>query len=227
MGKPDTIILIRHGQSEGNVDKKVYLHKPDYAVELTEDGRKQVAESALKIAELIKSEAAYYVSPFWRTRQTSLILQKQIPVWGKPYEDLRIREQEWLTAFDGPEINENARDRYGHMYYRFPGGESNADVYDRISDFLNSMFRDFEKPDYPSTALIVTHGMAIRVFMMRFFHLKVEEYELMANPKNAQFFILKLDKKTGKYALSPETPITNYPSYNHTFQFNWDDPLYK
>lgn len=227
MAKPKRIILIRHGQSEGNVDKTIYKHKPDYAVELTEEGRNQVKESALRIKEIIGDvNAAYYVSPFWRTRQTFMLLRNEIPVWKTHYEDLRIREQEWVTSFDHDAINEQARDSYGHMYYRFPNGESNADVYDRLSDYLNSLFREFEKVDYPENAIIVSHGMAIRVFLMRFFHLTVEEFEIMANPRNAQFFILEL-QNDGKYLLSPNTPVKHYPEYNHKFQFNWNNPFYK
>jgi broad specificity phosphatase PhoE len=33
-------------------------------------------------------------------------------------------------------------------------------------------------------ALVVTHGLAIRCFVMRFFHLTVEQFESMMNPKN-------------------------------------------
>jgi broad specificity phosphatase PhoE len=32
--------------------------------------------------------------------------------------------------------------------------------------------------------LIVSHGMAIRCFVMRFLHLKVEDFERMRNPWN-------------------------------------------
>jgi broad specificity phosphatase PhoE len=32
--------------------------------------------------------------------------------------------------------------------------------------------------------LIISHGMCIRAFVMRFMHLKVEEFDSILNPKN-------------------------------------------
>ena len=36
--KPQNIILIRHGQSHGNLNKEIYKSIPDYALELTDEG---------------------------------------------------------------------------------------------------------------------------------------------------------------------------------------------
>ena len=36
--KPQRIILIRHGESEGNINKEIYTQKPDYALYLTNKG---------------------------------------------------------------------------------------------------------------------------------------------------------------------------------------------
>ena len=39
--KPKRIILIRHGESEANVNPHLFASVPDYAIELTEKGREQ------------------------------------------------------------------------------------------------------------------------------------------------------------------------------------------
>ena len=39
--KPKRIILIRHGESEGNVDRLNYETIPDYALNLTNTGQEQ------------------------------------------------------------------------------------------------------------------------------------------------------------------------------------------
>lgn len=225
MAKPKRIILIRHGQSEGNSNKQIYFTTPDYAVQLTDKGIDQVLLAGTAIQRLIGDKpVAYYVSPFWRTRQTYMVLRKILPPWHY-YEDLRIREQEWTTSLKATqEIDEDARDSYGHMYYRFGTGESNADVYDRISDFLNTLFRDFQKEDFPETAIIVTHGMAMRVFLMRFFHMTVEDFELLANPSNAGTYILELGED-GHYKLAVEP--RKYEKRDHPFQFDWNNPRFQ
>ena len=69
--KPKRIILIRHGESEANVDKYLFGRVPDYTIELTEKGREQAKEAGKRLKELVKDESIYfYVSPFWRARST-------------------------------------------------------------------------------------------------------------------------------------------------------------
>lgn len=215
--KPNKIILIRHGESEGNVDKKIYFHKPDYALNLTETGRRQAQETGRALFKILQSPAISYVSPFFRTRETfdnaNLFLDsKTVRI------DPRLREQEWGHLRTGDDYNgiENERDKYGTFYYRFPDGESCADVFDRISDFLNTLHRDFEKPDYPENCIIVTHGMTIRLFLMRWFHETVEKFESWRNPKNGEFFILE-KQSNGKYLLLNE-PRT-YAKLKHSYQY--------
>ena len=42
--KPKRIILIRHGESQANVDKYLFGRVPDYTIELTEKGHEQAKE---------------------------------------------------------------------------------------------------------------------------------------------------------------------------------------
>lgn len=93
------------------------------------------------------------------------------------------------------------RKEYGIFYYRFPGGEAGTDVYDRINDLLGSLHRDFVSDDYPRNCVLITHSLAIRLFIMRWFHLTVEEFEQMLSPKNGELVILELNKQTADYEL--------------------------
>lgn len=231
--KPDHIILVRHGQSEGNVNKEIYGSKPDYAMHLTETGIQQATIAGKTIAEFITNNSdddqlgavQFYVSPFWRARQTYELISKNFPHLVE-YEDPRLREQEWghLKARYAPELEEE-RDAFGHFYYRFPDGESCADVFDRMSDFLNTMHRDFEKPHFPRNTIIVSHGMTMRLFLMRWFHLRVEDFELLANPKNCECYVLKRDKNTDKYSLMDKP--RKYEKRQHPYQYEWEQPRRK
>ncbi len=221
--KPERIILVRHGQSEGNVNKEIYKEKPDYSVLLTPKGHEQAKNVGEELARLIGySPVQFYVSPFWRTRQTFLNIAAQFPPsCVHYYEDSRLREQEWgqdMVARKGIDWDgARARDAYGHYYYRFSDGESCADVYDRMSDFMGTMFRDFEKENFPRNVIIVTHGMAMRCFMMRWFHTSVEEFESWANPKNCEYLLLER-QESGKYQL--KTPMRLH-EVRHEYQFDW------
>lgn len=228
--KPNRIILVRHGQSEGNVNKKIYTEKPDYAVHLTEVGRKQAHDVGKELFNLVSSfeRVKLYVSPFWRTRETALEIQKWFGYWqlDKIYEDPRLREQEWGHK-GGKSFNmeyERERDEYGHFYWRFPDGESCADVYDRISDFLNTMWRDFQRDDFPDNVIVVTHGMAMRLFLMRWFHYSVEKFESIKNPKNCGYYLIEKESDGDHYWLKTEL-LTH--EVKHPFQFPEYTPLPK
>ncbi len=193
--KPKRIILIRHGESQGNAERSSYETIPDYQICLTDKGREQAFTAGNKIKEIVGSENVYvYVSPFYRTRQTYVQIRKSLADnIVKSIEDPRLREMDWghLRPYDENEEIKRERSEFGIFYYRIPDGESGADVYDRISTFLETMHRDFAKPDYPENSLIITHGLLLRLFLMRWFHLSVEEFENLKNPKNCQIVVME------------------------------------
>src|SRR5205809_4385442 len=172
--KPKRIILIRHGESEGNTDRNVYSQKPDYALLLTSKGMQQAANAGKCLVELVGNENLQsYVSPLFRTKQTFQQIIKHFKEEQYSWkEEPRLREQEWghLRSLEQCHAVDKEREAYGTFYFRIPDGESAADVYDRVSDFFHTLFRDFEKPDFPSDAVMITHGMTIRLFLMRWFH---------------------------------------------------------
>lgn len=201
--RPKRIILVRHGESFGNIDKSQYAHTPDFKIGLTDLGSQQAIEAGNKISEIIDDESIYtYCSPWKRARETYDGINAAIERNVTRYiEDPRLREQDWghFKETEFLEKENKARKDYGKFYFRLEDGESCADVYDRMSTFLETLHRDFRKTDYPKNALIVTHGVTLLVFCMRWFHWTVEEFELVKNPKNGQVVILEWDQENNKY----------------------------
>jgi broad specificity phosphatase PhoE len=193
--RPKRIILIRHGKSQGNADEKLRETIPDYALNLTSEGIEQARQAGREIRKIIGEETVQaYISPYFRTRQTFHHIQESIKDnVVKTYEDPRIREQDWghLRNLELNDEIQSERDNFSTFYYRIPDGESGTDVYDRVSNFLDTLHRDFDKSDYAENTLIVTHGLTLRLFLMRWFHMSVEEYELLRNPPNCQIVVLQ------------------------------------
>ena len=95
-----------------------------------------------------------------------------------------------------------ARDEFGRLFFRFPGGESGADASDRAASFIESFFRERQISSFPDdvNAVIVTHGLLIRLFIFRWFHLTVEMFEQLKNPDNCAIVMLEryVQRGTGK-----------------------------
>lgn len=202
---PTKIFLIRHGESIGNVNKEIYKTVPDYAVRLTDRGIKQSVVVGAALSQLLSDPCAVYYSPFLRTIETTnhiLGELKKSPKVDKEFvrEDARLREQEWhstlpLSGYNGQ--SEKDRISFGVFHYRFPSGESPADVYDRLGSFVENMYRDFENPHFPKNLLIVTHGMTMRILLMKLFNKTVDEVDSWVNPPNCTVWGIDYDKHTG------------------------------
>lgn len=207
--KPHRIILIRHGECYANTDESQFATEPDYTIELTPKGIEQAREAGIALKKLVGNETLYfYVSPFWRTRSTFENIAQSFSRKQFGYnEEPRLREQEWgyLRTYTELKQLKEERKKYGIFYYRFPGGEAGTDVYDRINDLLGSLHRDFCREDFPQNCVLVTHSLAIRLFITRWFHLTVEEFEEMQSPENGTLVILEYDAFTHKYQL--KTPL--------------------
>ena len=109
-------------------------------------------------------------------------------------QDPRIREQDFGNYQHPEHMKQYKRDRhrYGAFYYRFPHGESASDVYDRVSTFLDSLWRSFEAQK-ADNYVIVTHGASIRVLLTRYFRYSVDEYNRLSNPCNGEMVLLAHD----------------------------------
>lgn len=209
--RPKRIILIRHGESEGNIDKTLYAKIPDNKIGLTQEGINQAKEAALKMVKLLEKDnkVKFFVSPYKRTKQTYHEINNvfQANELKCDYvEEPSIREQEWGN-FQDEDYDKMQVERHsvGRFYYRFKTGESGADAYDRASRFLDTLFRNMDnyKRDKYDAYVIVSHGLFIRLFLMRFYRLSVEQFENFRNLHNCEFISLVKDSDF-KYVIEEE-----------------------
>ena len=210
--KPKRILIARHGESVGNVNKGVYATNPDYALPLTARGRKQAEQLGKEICDIIGSQhIRFYVSPWRRTRETFMGAANALDrnQWTAT-EDPRLREQEWghLRNEEATKILEQERDAFGTFYYRFDDGESGADVYDRCSALLETVHRDFREDSFPPNCAFIGHGLTNRLLVTRWLHWTPEQFEQMSNPENCELWIMEL-QSDGHYEMT--TPLRTEP----------------
>lgn len=209
---PKRIILIRHGESEANVDSTVYSRVPDWRISLTTDGYSQAREVGTKIGKLIGEESfGVFCSPYVRTIQTKEAMLEGIgrkPVLD--YQDPCLREQEYgnMPEKDKNTVNKKLRSEFGYFFYRFPEGESCADVYDRMALFLDTLHRRFEKSNCPENIFIVSHGNAIKCFLARWYHWNIDYFESIGQLPNCHVICMLLNNDY--YILTEPFTINKY-----------------
>ncbi|GAA2200536.1 histidine phosphatase family protein [Sinomonas flava] len=204
MSAPRQIIMVRHGHSAANLDTSIYERVPDYRIPLTEQGVDEARRAGQQIRRQLDGERVrVYVSPYLRAYQTLEALGIE-DLTDSVVEEPRLREQDWANYQVPEEIEEQKRlrDTYGHFFYRFRDGESGSDVYDRVTGFMETLYRHWARPAYPPNALLVTHGLTMRLFCMRWFRWTVEYFESLNNPENAGVHTL-VRQPSGRYRLSP------------------------
>ena len=106
---PTRIIFIRHGQSEGNVNEKLYASTPDNQMPLSALGKQQAAEAGQALrAQLGETPFTCWASPYLRTQQTAEGLLSAWPAEQRPIisQEPELREQEFGN-FQDPEANKN------------------------------------------------------------------------------------------------------------------------
>ncbi|KAF5020083.1 hypothetical protein F66182_7889 [Fusarium sp. NRRL 66182] len=216
MAKPRLIILVRHGQSEGNKNREIHQTVPDHRVKLTSEGWNQARDAGRRLRKLLRPDDTlhFFTSPYRRTRETTEgILESLTSDDASPspfqrssikvYEEPRLREQDFGNFQPcSAEMERMWQERadYGHFFYRIPNGESAADAYDRVSGFNESLWRQFGEDDFASVCVLVTHGLMSRVFLMKWYHFTVEYFEDLRNINHCEFLIMR-KQDSSKYLL--------------------------
>lgn len=205
--RPRRIVLLRHGESLGNVDESAYVTTADWRIPLTNLGKEQAVEAGRCLREKISEEDAkivFYYSPYLRTKQT---LDELLPYFSDGeilscLEEPRISEQQIGNFQNVQQVLDAKKERskFGRFFYRFPSGEAGLDVYNRVSSFIPTLVRDLDRHRRSGidmdnvNVVIVTHGLALRLFLMRWFQWSVDCFEESQNPDNCELVTMNKRK---------------------------------
>lgn len=246
------VLIVRHAQSEANVDDALAKSKADHKIGLTPKGFEEAdalgrfLDNYLDIINPEKSPVRLWASPYLRTTQTAQAVYNNTPHvnWNMSergthiFFDDRLREREF-GYFSGFTDEENA-ERYpkewefyqsvfaqqGRYYARPHGGESGADVSDRLRTFKETLWRDIAI-GYKHH-VIVTHGFTTRCFVTSFLNLHPDIFENEKNPNNTAVRMLDYDPLIKRYAdygyiydpvknialgEHPHVPVTHQPVF--------------
>src|ERR1700730_10588094 len=126
-------IMVRHGESEGNRDRRFTLTTE---TPLTDRGREQARQTGRRIVQLFKPEAIVS-STFARARQTSAIINEELGLPIEVVQDLHERDLGCLKGQSYDALRELVRtdpnyDPANGWTWKPEGGESYEDVRRRV-----------------------------------------------------------------------------------------------
>jgi broad specificity phosphatase PhoE len=190
---PETLWIVRHGQSSGNVARDAAeaggIHTIDIAerdadVPLSSLGEEQSDALGRWLGSLPAAERPEFVlhSPYVRARQTAERVLAAAGLNGPCRQDERLREKEFgiLDRLTGegirakfPELAEQRR-HVGKFYFRPPGGESWCDVILRLRSLLETLTREYRG----ERVLIVGHQVIVNC--LRYLLERLNEAEILA-----------------------------------------------
>lgn len=198
MAMPMDLVLVRHGQSEGNAANKLsrrgdnrafteeYRKRHSSQWRLTDAGIRQAQAAGAWIREHIGGVFdRYYTSEYLRAMETAALLRLPEATW---FADFYLREREWGELDVMPD-NERL-ERYGEslqrrtqdtFYWTPPGGESIAALCLRIDRVLDTLHRECDG----KRVIIVCHGevtWGFRIRLERIPQRRYRELDFSSNP---------------------------------------------
>ncbi|MGA9488849.1 MAG: histidine phosphatase family protein [Mycobacterium sp.] len=158
------LVLVRHGQSHANVDKRLDTRPP--GAELTELGRNQaraLARDATSVPGLLLHSVATRAAQTAAevSAEFSMLAREVTGIHEVQVGDLENRnDQEAVDQFDATYRRWLEGDRDVSM----PGGESANQVLDRYLPVLSDLrVRYLDDENWTSDIVVVSHGAAIRL----------------------------------------------------------------
>jgi broad specificity phosphatase PhoE len=175
------IYFIRHGESEGNVEKRIQTAKEP----LTLKGIAQAKSITPPVVDIV------YSSPMKRAKDTAkLIFPKHKIHTCKLLEEKRngVYEGKKISEIDWTEINKKP-----FMERSAPDGETLLDVQKRSNKFLKQL----AQKKYAFVA-VVSHATIMRVILAKLLNKSVEDLIMSADLKNCGAFSIEIRKCSSK-----------------------------
>lgn len=206
MTTPDDLVLVRHGESVGNVAAhaeragdlskytKEYSSTPGHRWPITATGIAQVGCTGAWLGtEFVREDGTlfdqHYASPFTRSRQTAghlgLMHQRVPPVSPQWRVNRALRERDWgdvgsisRTEFRSrPEYALSARHQSSNpLYWTPPGGESIAWV---AENRVRNVLDTLHREAAGAQVIAVTHGEMMMAFRLVLERLSDTDFEAM------------------------------------------------
>ncbi|GAA1348208.1 histidine phosphatase family protein [Falsarthrobacter nasiphocae] len=189
--KPRTLVVMRHGQTEWNAERR-FQGRTD--IPLNETGESQAAQAAPIVAQWAPSRIV--ASPLSRALVTAQAVGRELGLDVSTHEGLM---ETFLGGWEGREADEIAAAepellsqwRSGDMHVAAGGtGETRVDVARRATAAVDGILADAEPG---STTLVVMHGGAAAALIHALLRLPEEAFVTFEGLGNCSWSVLRED----------------------------------
>jgi len=206
------LILVRHGESEEDVNPTIRSHIVDSRISLTLAGRKQVTRLANALSSQIRlhKNVRLIASTTNRAVQTTQLFCSQFPDQNfEVVSEDRIRSLNWGNV-DESTIRQVEYQRYqvGVLYFQFPEGDDTKVFVGGIKNFVDELREAGKVVSYPECVVVFTHGFALRVVAKEAIRMSDEGFRYLANPPNCYTSSLSFDGE--EFFLEEPLPQINF-----------------
>lgn len=200
------IYLVRHAQSEANVDYSILHRITNMKVNLTQNGVRQAQETGHFFSKILQNMPAYdlviWHSPFNRTRQTAHHINEVLQAnnfRARMFESPYLIERNFGLVDADSEYHERPENQAALEYFKRhkdsddeffcvpPLGESPFDMALRMHQFYLHYIKDNNKFN-----IIVSHGASLRALNLMVSHMPHEKYP-SPNPLNASVCTMSIE----------------------------------
>ena len=213
-GSELSIYLVRHGETEGNIDRSVYLTKADHAIRLTPKGIEQARTAGVFLADHLDRQRTLnpddfgkvrvWHSPYYRARetaahmlaplgqkfdhdpQTGILSYRQDPFLFEQKAGLfdGLKDEDYETTFP-----EAAQDYAKHARYNGRSYAKSPNGESRIDIVIRvkhffGTILDDFKKHDIRHVVVINHGVTVRAMAMGWMRYEPEWLEAEKNPGN-------------------------------------------
>ncbi|OGZ19374.1 MAG: hypothetical protein A2494_01285 [Candidatus Lloydbacteria bacterium RIFOXYC12_FULL_46_25] len=244
MTLPIDLVLVRHGESEGNAAKRLSETGDDRGVRelekrhtasfrLTERGRRQAIQAGKWLREEFGESKPFFdrcvTSEYFRAMETAGLLDLPFAEW---LSDFYITERDWgvLETFSDTDRNGKFADELERrdvepFFWRPTRGESFAELCLRVDRVLQTLHRECGE----QKVIIVCHGEVMRAFQVRIERLSQVAFKKLhfsQNPKEWVFngqidHYTRRNPKTGEVASNVNWVRIIRPTESPPWKSDW------
>lgn len=214
------ILLVRHAESEGNIDEQMYIKKGDQNISITEKGCQQALANGRFLADYYAATGTtewpeIFISSYQRPQETFRGmyeggLKDHFSEEANPKlkEDFRLIEKFFGAASALHFLPKGVPRFFARILLALSSavykgdpfiskhlyGESSLEAAVRVRSFIDgTLARDIAegKDDF----LIVTHGAIAQAFIMNWFHLPMRSKAQLGNPNNCDIIEITGEEK--------------------------------